>query len=293
LERKAGKKIEFGFMENKTKKTLPDLMKEKDKRNVAIDRVGISELKVPLRFKKPNGKIYSTVGKFEMYVNLNSDERGTHMSRFSILLNDFLSNEDNCLDSESIESLTREMKKYLESSEAFINVEFDYFREVKAPVTSIVGVAPYSVGYKSSFDKDDKFSLKTWVKVTGQTCCPCSKEISDYDPNSGKGKGAHSQHGHIFIEVENMQNKNVSLGSLIDLAEKSLSAPSYPILKRQDEREATISAYENPCFVEDVIRGCATRLRKMGNIRGFSVEVVNDEVIHFHKAKAFLQENLN
>ncbi len=275
------------------KKVLPDLMKEKDSRNVAINRVGISELKVPLRLKKPNGKIQSTVAKFEMYVNLNSDDRGTHMSRFSILLNDFLANEDNYLNFRSVESLTKEMKKYLESSKSFINVEFDYFKEVKAPVTSIVGIAPYLVGYQSSFDQNDKFSLKTWVRVTGQTCCPCSKEISDYDTVSGKGKGAHSQHGHIFIEVENKEKEDVSFDSLIDLAEKSLSAPSYPILKRQDEREATISAYENPCFVEDVIRGCATRLRKMDNIKKFSLEVVNDEVIHFHKAKASLQESLD
>ena len=280
-------------MENKIKKTLPDLMKEKDSRNVSIDRVGISELKVPLRVKKSNGKIHSTVAKFEMCVSLSSDDRGTHMSRFSILLNDFLSNEDNFLNFKSIESLTRKMKKYLESTDAFINVEFDYFKEVKAPVTSILGVAPFSAGYKSSFDKDNKFSLRTWVKVTGQTCCPCSKEISDYDPVSKRGKGAHSQHGHIFIEVENKKNENVSFSSLIDLAEKSLSAPSYPILKRQDERIATISAYENPCFVEDVIRGCATRLRKMKNIKSFSLEVINDEVIHFHKAKAFLKEVLD
>lgn len=291
MERKARKKIESFFMTNQKNKNLPDLMSQKDSRGVPIKKVGISELKVPLKVRKNDGSICETVGVFGMFVGLNASERGTHMSRFSILLNDFISGQE-CLDFESIESLTRKMKDYLDSESSYIDVEFSYFKNIEAPVTSIAGIAPFTAGYKSSLDQKGNFSLKTYVSVTGQTCCPCSKEISDYDEETKKGRGAHSQHGHVFIEVENTESQDVSIDALIEVAQSSLSAPSYPILKRQDERIATISAYENPCFVEDVIRGCATRLRKFEGINSFYLEVVNDEVIHFHKAKASLYESL-
>jgi len=291
LERKARKKIESFFMENQENKNLPDLMSQKDSRGVPINKVGISDLKVPLKVGKADGLICETVGVFEMFVGLKASERGTHMSRFSILLNDFVSSNEP-LNFKSMESLTRRMKDYLDSESSYINVEFSYFKKIEAPVTSLAGIAPFTAGYKSSFDKKGNFSLKTYVSVTGQTCCPCSKEISDYDEETKKGRGAHSQHGHVFIEVENAESENVSIDALIDVAQLSLSAPSYPILKRQDERVATISAYENPCFVEDVIRGCATRLREFQGIDNFYLEVVNDEVIHFHKAKASLYESL-
>ncbi|MCH7493657.1 GTP cyclohydrolase I FolE2 [bacterium] len=275
---------------------LPDVQTNIDGRGVPIQKVGVSGIRLPLQLLEKGGGVQRTVGDIAMHVSLGAKWRGTHMSRFTELLNTFTQNPDHTIASKNLAPLAEQMLDVLETDSAFVEVEMDFFRSVLAPESKIPGVAPYRAHVEVWADRaNGAVSLggKTGVLVTGQTCCPCSKEISDYNPETGLGRGAHSQHGEVRILVWNDPRDIIWYEDLIDIAEASVSAPSYPILKRVDERHTTIQAYENPCFVEDVLRNAAVRLRQLPHITRFEVEVTNHEVIHFHKATGNICEDVD
>lgn len=274
---------------------LPDIQVSRDRRGVDIHKVGVSDIRLPVQLREKGGGVQRTVGDVGMFVSLSAKWRGTHMSRFTELLNDYTQNPDHTIASVDLAPLAERMLDVLETDSAYVEVEMDFFRDVVAPESGLSGVAPYRAYVEVKADRTDGESVlrgRTGVKVTGQTLCPCSKEISDYDEETGLGRGAHSQHGDVRITVWNDPGTIVWYEDLIDIAEDSLSAPAYPILKRIDERHATIQAYENPCFVEDVLRNAALRLRELPSITRFEVEVVNHEVIHFHKAAGVIREDV-
>jgi GTP cyclohydrolase I len=286
---------------------LPDIQTTPDTREIFIEEVGVSDIRIPVSvLEKPNhlegitqSSIQRTVGTVSMHVSLNQEVKGTHMSRFTELLNKHTANQKTFSSSDLL-PLAEEMLTVLETQHSRIRVEMDFFRDVEAPASKIRGVAPYHailevhayqvpLEHASQLDLEDdsrrvEFQVFTEVEIIGQTCCPCSKEISDFDHETGKGRGAHSQHGHVHIRVENDPSTIIWFEDLIDLANRALSCPSYPILKRVDEKAATIGAYENPCFVEDVLRNCAVQLQDLPGTYHYQVWVKNDEVIHFHTA---------
>ena len=274
---------------------LPDIQTTADTRKVFIREVGVSNIKIPLLiYEKPihpaASKIQRTVGEVSMHVSLSMEKKGVHMSRFTELLNSHTGNQKT-FSMDDLIPLAVEMLVSQEAEHAALAVSMDFFREVLAPETKIPGVAPCRASLRVEATKT-KVRIWTGVVVTGQTCCPCSKEISDFDPAIGKGRGAHSQHGHVDILVENDPASIIWFEDLIEIANHSVSAPAHPILKRVDERHATISAYENPKFVEDVLRDAAVQLRDLPGIYSFRVQVTNDEVIHFHTATGKIEEEI-
>jgi GTP cyclohydrolase I len=259
------------------KSSLPDIQATPDTRGIAIDQVGVSDLRYPIQVLDQDGKPFPTVAKISMSVHLPHHFKGTHMSRFL----EVLSAHEGEVTMRTLPSILHDLKKRLDAEEAHIEVAFTYFVTKKAPVSG----SPAKVGCDCVFKgtsngKADDFVLCVTVPVT--TLCPCSKEISEY--------GAHNQRGYVTLEVRPKAKNGgwelILIEDLIEVAEKSGSAPVYALLKRTDERFVTMQAYDNPVFVEDVVRNAAALLRADERVYSFSVKAVNQESIHDHNAFA-------
>jgi GTP cyclohydrolase I len=200
------------------------------------------------------------------------------MSRFIEVIED----HQGLVTMKTLPGILRELKKVLEAESARMEVRFPYFMERTAPVSRATGLMDYECSFVGEANgKTDDFVLGVRVPVT--SLCPCSKAISDY--------GAHNQRGLITIQVRSARQKSgrpriIWIEELVDVAEKSASAPVYPLLKRADERHVTMQAYDNPVFVEDVVRNVAVKLKEDERVAWFSVEAVNMESIHNHSAFA-------
>lgn len=256
---------------------LPDIQATQDTRGIAIDQVGVSDLRYPIQVLDHEGKAFPTVAKISMSVHLPHHFKGTHMSRFL----EVLSKHEGEVTMRTLPDILHDLKKRLNAEEAHIEVAFTYFVTKKAPVSG----APAKVGCDCIFKgtsngKVDDFVLCVTVPVT--TLCPCSKEISEY--------GAHNQRGYVTLEVRPKSKKSgwelILIEDLIAVAEKSGSAPVYALLKRTDERFVTMQAYDNPVFVEDVVRNAAALLRADKRVSSFTIKAVNHESIHDHNAFA-------
>lgn len=260
------------------KSPLPDIQATPDTRGLAIDQVGVSDLRYPIQVLDQDGKPFPTVAKISMSVHLPHHFKGTHMSRFL----EVLSKHEGEVTTITLPHILHDLKKRLDAEEAQIEVAFTYFVTKKAPVSG----APAKVGCDCVFQgtsngETDDLLLCVTVPVT--TLCPCSKEISEY--------GAHNQRGYVTLEVRPKQKKGggwelILIEDLIEVAEKSGSAPVYALLKRTDERHVTMQAYDNPVFVEDVVRNAAALLRSDPRVASFTVKAVNHESIHDHNAFA-------
>ena len=258
---------------------LPDIQATKDTRGIDIDQVGVSDLRYPIQVTDRHGKPFPTVATISMSVHLPHHFKGTHMSRFI----EVLSKHEGEVTSRPLPDILHDLRERLHAEEAHIEVAFTYFVTKKAPVSGAeakVACDCVLIG-KSSSGADD-LTLRVTVPVT--TLCPCSKEISDY--------GAHNQRGNVTIEVRPKRKGSgcelILIEDLVDIAEKSGSAPVYALLKRTDERHVTMQAYDNPVFVEDVVRNAAALLRADARIDSFSVRAVNQESIHDHNAFAVI-----
>jgi GTP cyclohydrolase I len=250
---------------------LKDIQNEQDTRNLDIDRVGIKDIQYPIVLSdKENGRQH-TNAIINMYVKLPHNFKGTHMSRFVEILSEYSGD----INLESVKSILDEMLKRLDSEEAFIELGFDYFLKKKAPVSGQSAMMDYYCKYVGSVNADGHDSMLT-IKVPVMTLCPCSKEISRY--------GAHNQRGFITISVR--MKKMMWIEELIELAESCGSSPVYPLLKREDEKYVTEQSYENPVFVEDVVRNVAEKLIAEERIKWFEVSSENIESIHNHSAYA-------
>ncbi|MCS7279472.1 MAG: GTP cyclohydrolase FolE2 [Thermodesulfobacteriaceae bacterium] len=256
---------------------LPDIQNTTPEFKIPIDKVGIKNLKYPIKVLDRNKGLQATIGEFNIYVDLPSRFKGTHMSRFVEVLNEFKDE----IHIKNIGMILKKLKERLNAKSAHLEVFFPYFIEKKAPITNALGLMEYQAFVKASLYSKIKEGedLILGVKVPVMTLCPCSKSISKF--------GAHNQRGLITIAVK--FKKFIWLEELIEIAEKSASSPVYPILKRPDEKFVTEKAYENPKFVEDVARTVAEKLLSRKEIYWFSVEVENFESIHGHNAYAFLE----
>jgi len=258
---------------------LKDTQRERDTRRLPIDRVGIKDLRYPIRVRDKGDSLQSTIATVQLTVDLPHHFKGTHMSRFI----EVLSKHEGEVTSRTLPDILHDLRERLNAEEAHIEVAFTYFVTKKAPVSGAeakVGCDCILIG-KSNSGADD-LTLRVTVPVT--TLCPCSKEISDY--------GAHNQRGNVTIEVRPKRKGSgcelILIEDLVDIAEKSGSAPVYALLKRTDERHVTMQAYDNPVFVEDVVRNAAALLRADARIDSFTVRAVNQESIHDHNAFAVI-----
>jgi GTP cyclohydrolase IB len=250
---------------------LVDIQSSRDERKIPIDRVGVREVLYPISLRVKDNGTQQTVGKFTLTVDLPHEFKGTHMSRFLEVLGEH--NHD--ISPETIPDILLRLRERLKSETSHLDVTFTYFREKAAPVTGKVGMMGYECGFSASSGLTDDFIIHVTCPVT--TLCPCSKEISAY--------GAHNQRGYVRVAVR--PTKDVLwLECVIDLIEGAASAPLYPVLKRPDEKFVTEQAYDNPRFVEDMVREVSVAFDKDDRIASYEIEVENHESIHAHNAYA-------
>lgn len=256
--------------------TMPDVQASGDSRNVAIDRVGVKDVIYPMKLATKDGGEQSTVAKINMYVALPKEKKGTHMSRFLEVLN-----EHGCkaFSPSDIPAITQKIKKRLNAREAHFEASFTYFIAKAAPVTGTSGLMNYEVTFECTANCHDDFVIKVAAPAT--SLCPCSKEISDY--------GAHNQRCRIEAAVR--VDGTMWIEDLVEHLEASASHPVYAVLKRPDEKFVTEKAFENPKFVEDIIRDLAVRLNEDDRVVQYDISSENFESIHSHNAYAELSRD--
>lgn len=254
---------------------MQDKQSEKDIRGVRIDRVGVKGLRYPIVVHDLAHKKQNTVATIAMAVDLPHHFKGTHMSRFLEVLNA----HGRVVHVENIPDILQEMRKRLEAEYAHIHIEFPYFIEKKAPVTKSKGVLDYSATFTAHTYGKKGIDFVLGVTSCVTTLCPCSKAISM--------RGAHNQRGSVNIQTRS--NKTIWIEEIIKIAEASASCELYSLLKRGDEKYVTERAYDNPVFVEDLVRNVAVRLRKDKRIKWYRVEAENFESIHNHNAFAIVE----
>ena len=257
---------------------LPDMQNQEDQRKIPIDRVGVTNLKYPIAVKDRDKDMQHTIATISMTVDLPMEFKGTHMSRFVEILE--------CSTKEfhvnAIFPTLERMQERLNSNISHLEIKFPYFKEKKAPVTGTSSLMSYNVTFNAVKTKDkEDFILSVDVPVT--TLCPCSKEIAQY--------GAHNQRGEVRVSVRS--NDTVWIEDLIEVIERSASSELYSLLKREDEKYVTERAYENPVFVEDLVRNVVQEFKKNGKIDWFRVEAENFESIHNHNAYAMIESHNN
>jgi GTP cyclohydrolase IB len=252
--------------------TLPDIQKTQDSRNIPIDRVGVRGVRYPIRVKDRSAGDQHTIGDFTLTVDLPSEFKGTHMSRFLEALNE----HQGGISGDELPVLLQSLRDRLHARNAHVVVKFPYFMAKKAPVTGKEGLMPFECGFEAVLN--GAYRVKLLAKVPVATLCPCSKEISEY--------GAHNQRGWVTVSVES--DGHLWLEEVIEMIEASASCALYPVLKRPDEKWVTERAYDNPRFVEDLVREVALAFDKDGRIGRYEIEVENEESIHAHNAYAYL-----
>ncbi|MEM9381602.1 MAG: GTP cyclohydrolase FolE2 [Planctomycetota bacterium] len=267
-----------GRPEKATAAPLPDVQGHGDVRGIRLDRAGVAGVQYPATAVDPDGVERPTIAQLEMSVAVPSDSKGTHMSRFL----EILQADERRLGPDAVVRMLRASQERLEAKEARIAVDFTLFMEREAPVSGAKGMIDMEVGYVGRIDGDDVDLVQKAV-FTVTSLCPCSKEISDY--------GAHNQRGAVTVEVRTRKDENgepvaMPIGDMMFAVEESASCRVYPVLKRPDERWVTMEAYENPVFVEDMVRGVAQRLQADERIDSFRVLARNFESIHGHDAFA-------
>ncbi len=278
---------------------LTDVQNSKDKRGIAVNKVGIKNLSYPIAVLDKKKSLQHTIAHINMYVDLPHYFKGTHMSRFLEVLNEYRGE----ISIVKFPDILRKIKHVLNANSASVEMEFPYFIEKTAPVSRKKSLMEYVCYYNGTIKnkvrndkfkkvsdlKSDTFSagieeseesvIKIGVKVPINTLCPCSKEISKY--------GAHNQRGVVSVSIE--FSKLIWFEDIIEDVESCASSPVYPLLKRSDERFLTEHAYENPRFVEDVVRCVAGILKENKDIKWYKVEAENFESIHNHNAYAMIE----
>jgi GTP cyclohydrolase I len=252
---------------------LADIQSSADLRDIPIDKVGVRNVKYPINVLERDNGGQRTLGTFSLAVDLPREFKGTHMSRFL----EVLGQHSQEISGATIPLILNELRERLDAETAHLEVRFVLFREKAAPVTGMKGMMGYECGFMAAGGSVDEFQLYLNVPVT--TLCPCSKEISEF--------GAHNQRGYVQLKI--VPIGILWLEDVIDMVEESASAPLFPVLKRPDEKFVTELAYNNPRFVEDIVREVAMRLDRHPNVAAYEIEVENHESIHDHNAYASIR----
>jgi GTP cyclohydrolase I len=260
---------------------LKDVQNTVDQRGIAIQKVGVSEVHLPFLIKTKAGALQSVLAKIRLSVKLHQDYRGTHMSRFIEILSEW---SQKPVSSREMEAILHDTLGRLGADKAYLEIRFKYFIEKVAPVSRLKSVLDYDCLFSASLEKEQPIDFYMGVAVPFTSLCPCSKEISAY--------GAHNQRGLMSVKLKQENGNFIWIEDLVALMEAQGSCPVYPLLKREDEKFVTERAYDNPKFVEDVLRDLVLALRGLQGIAWFEVECENYESIHNHSAYASHMETI-
>lgn len=253
---------------------MVDVQSQKDERDIPLAKVGVKGMRYPIRVLDKADGVQHTTAQADLYVDLPQHYKGTHMSRFV----EAFERHRRDLSMPRFLDMLRELRSDLEAESAFARIVFPYFIQKKAPVSGLSGTMSYDCTYEGWVNSSSRhFAVSVSVPVS--TVCPCSKAISE--------RGAHNQRGVVRVELE--LGPFFWIEDIIDLVEESASAPLYSLLKREDEKFITEQAYDNPKFVEDLVRDVYIRIRDLGHFPRFSVEAENYESIHNHNAFAYAE----
>ena len=259
---------------------IPDIQNQEDTRDIPLAKVGVKGLEYPIRVLDKIKKVQHTAAKVDLYADLPRHFKGTHMSRFIEIFHQY--RED--LSMPRFMEMLNAIRTELDAESAFGSLSFPYFLEKKAPVSGLPGMMAYHCKYqglvngsKGKASKDKHFTVAVSIPVA--TVCPCSKAISE--------RGAHNQRGSVTVELE--LGPFFWIEDIIDIVEKAASSPVYSLLKREDEKFLTEKAYDNPRFVEDLVRDVYISIKDLNQFPRFSVEAENFESIHNHSAFAFAE----
>jgi GTP cyclohydrolase I len=254
--------------------TIADVQNRADTRHIAIDKVGIKNVRYPVVVRDRSVGMQHTVATFSMYVSLPHNFKGTHMSRFVEILNSY----EQAMSVDSFKDMLSEMAERLEAESGHIEMNFPYFVSKQAPISKVKSLLDYDVTLIGEIHKGSPIMyIKVMVPVT--SLCPCSREISDY--------GAHNQRSHVTVCVRT--EGFTWIEEIIDLIEQEASCQLYGLLKRRDEKYVTEYAYNHPKFVEDMVRDVAIRLNRDPRFSAYTVESENFESIHNHSAYALIE----
>jgi len=252
---------------------MKDVQNEKDTRNIYLHQVGIRDLKYPVVIRNGEGETFPVTAQISLSVDLEPDQKGTHMSRFVEVLTQY-----NQMDLRTIRQLLEAMRERLEARNSFCRFQFDYYIWKKSPVTGRESYLALEVEYRGAL-RDDELDFQMTVRTPVTTLCPCSKEISDYS--------AHNQRAIVSITIRT--NQYIWIEDISRIAETAASCPVYSLLKRPDEKYVTEYAYDHPKFVEDVARDAKLMIDEMEEMEGvesYVIEVESLESIHNHSAYA-------
>ena len=251
-----------------------DIQNLQDSREVPLQKVGVKGVKYPVSVLDKTKKIQNTTAKVNLFVNLPHNFKGTHMSRFIEVFHRY----HNDISMKNFLDMLEEIRQKLDAERAFGRISFPYYIEKKAPVTNASGMMEYNCTYEGESSGKNEQNFFISVKIPVATLCPCSKAISEY--------GAHNQRGYVKVKV--LYKDFFWIEDIISMVESCASTPLYSVLKRLDEKYVTENAYENPRFVEDVVREVYLGLKEMG-FTWFSVEAETEESIHNHNAYAYTE----
>ncbi|HMO63676.1 MAG TPA: GTP cyclohydrolase FolE2 [Verrucomicrobiota bacterium] len=263
-----------GPLPDPVRASLTDKQSETDHRQLPIDKVGVRGLRFPIQVRDRSRELQDTVATVGMYVDLPKEFKGTHMSRFIEVLNA----HGNIIHVENLPDILREMQARLKAHTAHVELEFPYFISKPAPVSGKPGLMDYGVRFEATMTGRE-YDLVMTVKVNVTTLCPCSKAIARH--------GAHNQRGEVTVQMRSKEI--VWIEELIGLIESCGSSGMYSLVKREDEKAVTERAYENPVFVEDLVRNVATKLNQHPLVTWYRVEAENQESIHNHNAYACIE----
>ena len=263
-------------LDSNSAETIADVQASPDLRQLPVQMVGIKDIRHPVRVKDRSQGEQHTIAQFNMYVELPHNFKGTHMSRFIEILNNY----EPEISVQSFKKMLKEMATRLEADTGHIEMTFPYFINKAAPISGVKSLLDYQVTLEGEIKKGTHtMTMKVVVPVT--SLCPCSKEISRY--------GAHNQRSHVTVTVRT--NAFVWIEDLVELVEKQASSELYGLLKRPDEKYVTERAYDNPKFVEDMVRDVASLLNADDRIDAYVVESENFESIHNHSAYAMIEKD--
>jgi GTP cyclohydrolase IB len=274
-ESEAGTSPERSQQKSMSKLKLHDKQSERDYRQLPIDKVGVKGLRFPIQIRDKEHTSQNTIATIGLFVDLPKEFKGTHMSRFIEVLNA----HGSVVHVENITDILYAMQTKLKAASAHLEMEFPFFLSKKAPVSGMESVMDYTARFDATATgKEIDFVLTVQAAVT--TLCPCSKAISQY--------GAHNQRGTVTVQIRS--RKAIWIEDLIALVESSASCELFSLLKREDEKAVTERAYENPVFVEDLVRNVAVRLNAHPDVTWYKVEAENYESIHNHNAYASIEK---
>ena len=260
---------------------MADVQGSADTRRIAINKVGIKAIRHPVKIaERPladgAASVQHTIATFNMTVSLPQEFKGTHMSRFVQILNA----HEKEISVESFHVMLKEMIERLEAASGHIEMRFPYFINKAAPVSGVNSLMDYEITFIGEIEAGEtRFKMQVLVPVT--SLCPCSKEISEY--------GAHNQRSHVTVTAETADF--VWIEELVELVERQASCELYGLLKRPDEKYVTERAYDNPKFVEDLVRDVAAALNGDARVISYAVEAENFESIHNHSAYALIEHD--